>query len=448
MRRPIFKPAKTEDIASFLFQTNPLVWLYAIAVIVITLYNLTPPFNTYDTPYYINAGEHLLNNGSPDCLRTPVYPLFSMFCRWIGGNSSMNAIVTVFQSLLFLVSIYSLYDTCRRVVKRPYLSFAITLYYILIPAAGWANEILTESFSVSLCVILAHWIICLIQKATWKLNIAIPILLTTMVLMRPNFIAFFAILPPLWGYQWWKTKEHSYLYALLFCLIPIGSYLGYCKAYEQQYGIFNSTASFACCRYYNLGPDDNSEWTSLTPQDAMESAFISKILTARESGDFSYGPLCDYITETNDIITVLNVLDRIESRREGDLLRQRIRLFTSSSFAFMMPWTYNHGGLSSLIHQCCHFIAFPVSFLYAVVLVSGIAILVVVIRKRRLPIIAAVLWASVATQVVGIAISGSDSFDRLLMPVLPMALVLVGIGVGALLPEPPMKGTQDCRSTI
>lgn len=420
-----------------LFQTNPLVWLYAIAIISVILYDLTPSFNTFDTPYFIMAGENLLNLVGFDCLRTPVYPLFVMFCRRIGGPEGMDWVITVFQSILFLVSVYSLYDTCKRVLKRSFLSFVITVYYIIIPAAGWANEILTESFSVSLCVVLTHWIICFVQKPNWRLNVAIPVLLSLMVLMRPNFIAFFAILPILWIYQWFKTRERGYLFALLFCLVPIGGYLGYCKAYEQQYGMFNSNCSVICCRYYNLNScaPENVRWDEFVPNDDKEELFVSRIVAARDSGNPTYGPVYDYIAETGDTITVLNVLDRMESSYKDELLRYRIRLVTTSSFDFMMPWMYRHGGLSSLIWQFCHFIALPVSLLYFVVVAFAIAMLVVFTRKKHIPVIAVTFWAIIAAQVVGISISGSDSFDRLLMPVLPMALVLLGIGVESMLSE-------------
>ena len=49
-----------------------IFWL--IAIVVLTLYNLTPALNSFDTEYYILAGQNFLD-GKIDCLRTPVYPL-------------------------------------------------------------------------------------------------------------------------------------------------------------------------------------------------------------------------------------------------------------------------------------------------------------------------------------------------------------------------------------
>lgn len=246
------------SVADYIRKHTALL-LISAAIFVITLYNLTPSFNTYDTSFYVLAGEKLLNGDGLNCLRTPVYPLFLQLCGWIGGDGGMNTVATFLQSLLFIFSVYVLYDTCRRVLKSNTLSFLITLYYILIPAAGWANEMLTESLGVSLFVILTHWIVCFIQRPSTRLNIAISLLLTVMVLMRPNFISFFVILPFLWGHQWFKTKEKVYVWALLMTTIPMGSYVGYCYAYQQQYGEF--TSSFATkCNVYFLW--DNNLWNT------------------------------------------------------------------------------------------------------------------------------------------------------------------------------------------
>ena len=404
--------------------------LAIFAICCVTLYNLTPSFNTYDTSYYICAGEKLLSGGGLDCLRTPVYPLFLQLCGYLGEHilnlpNGMNIFATIFQSMLFLISVYSLYDTCRRVLNWGVLSFLITLYYILIPAAGWANEMLTESPSVSLCVILTHWIICFVQKPSLILNIAIHVLLAIMTLLRPNFIAFFVILPTLYVYQWIKTKEKAYALALMLTILPIGCYAGYCYAYRQQYGLY--TSSFASkCNVYFLW--ENNLWNPNILEDTHEKK-ICLLIEKDNVKNGGYSGVYNYIDTTCDLASVAHACHVMSKQNRLLFIKNKVRLFTNSAFGFMMPWTYNHGGISSFIHQSCHLIALPVSFIYFITFAFAVAIIIFWIHRKVLPVIAALLWAIVATQVVGIALAGSDSFSRLLMPFLPMALVLTGMGV-------------------
>ena len=394
------------------------------AVVSVVVYDLTPAFNLFDVPFYILAGERLLHGGGLDCLRTPAYPLFLQLCGWLGN---MNAVATLLQSLLFVVSALALHDTCRRLTRHWLTPLAVTMFYVVAPAAGWANEMLTESLSVSLCVLLTNWVVRFLQRPSWLLAAVIALMATLMTLLRPNFVAFLVLLPALWAWQWAHTRERLYAAALLLCLLPIGGQVAYNYAFYRQFGVFASNISPMSRDYYPLLRSGG--WHPEAAAGQEERAFVAYMDDAIAQGNPTYKPLYDYVTSTHDAAAPGRVLQRMAAQHRHELLRYRVRLVCSSAHEFMMPLTFNHTGLSAMVHVAAHFIAFPVLFLYHTVLLFAMALLVRWVRKRRLPVAAAFMCASVAAQVVGIALAGRDSFSRLLMPVLPVALLLWAIAL-------------------
>ena len=140
-------------------------WFWIITIVILTLYNITPSIGGYDVPYYFLAGEHLWN-GELDCLRTPVYPLLlKVFSVCFGDKGGIVGII-ILQSVVYLISVASLKSITTQVIKNQKIQYAMMLLYVLCVAPGWCNEMLTESLSISGCVIITDLIVRYIKKST------------------------------------------------------------------------------------------------------------------------------------------------------------------------------------------------------------------------------------------------------------------------------------------
>lgn len=125
---------------------------WGVAVLALTLYNLTPSIEGFDIAYYISAGDNLLR-GRLDCLRTPTYPLILGLLKSLIGTRGMAIAVTILQSLAYLISVRCLLYLIRKTVKNNIVRWTTAYYYVLVLAPALCNELATESLSISGCMI-------------------------------------------------------------------------------------------------------------------------------------------------------------------------------------------------------------------------------------------------------------------------------------------------------
>lgn len=407
--------------------------VYSVAIIVLTLFNLTPALDSFDTAYYLLAGEKLWQ-GEIDCLRTPVYPLLLKICSLPWGERGMSVLVTILQSAVFLVSVWAFYDMLHRLVKREAIVFWCSLYYAVIPASGWANEMLTESLSISLMVILTRGLVCYLQAPNWKQALWINILLTTMVFLRPNFIAFFAIIPVviiLKSLNRHPAKDRcfraNYGAILLFLLIPVGSYLGYCKAYENKYGTFAPIM----CDTYNLQRGGGWDSECVTNPDAKLLC-----MDLDKDQDKSYASVYKVINTTHraDLLKEACLDMRAIHRRE--YISQKVRMISSGMGEGILPAVNTHSALSVLLFFGSKTMAMPVSFAYFLTIVGCIVLIIHTIKKRSIPVTATLLVSILLAQVAGITAAASDSLWRHFSILVPIMLAMIGMGVDKMFDSP------------
>jgi hypothetical protein len=403
--------------------SNPLFIIYLVAVVVLTAFNCTPALESFDTAFYLRAGEKLWH-GEMDCLRTPVYPLLLKVCSMPGDGRWLHLLMTLLQSGVYLLSVYFFYDLLRRLVHKEGIAFWVTLFYVLLPAAGWCNELLTESLSISLMIILTHQLVCFLQHPKWQCALWACLLLLVMVMLRPNFIAFFAILLVIWIWQWIATKEHIYALALAFLLIPMSGYWGYCKAFENKYGLFSASAATLSCDLYNLTRSETWDITCLT--DSNEIA-LCRALEAKQ--DPSYVTTFNMIESTHNTKTLASACKVMKEHHQKEYMEYKAEVFITSWNSQFMPAVNTHTTLSTLLFFLSGFIAIHLSLMYLFIFFLAMALICHICGQKKIPILIVLLWCIVAAQCVGIPLKGSDSYARLLMPAYPVFLCLLGWGL-------------------
>lgn len=395
-------------------------WFWIITIVILTLYNITPSIGGYDVPYYFLAGEHLWN-GELDCLRTPVYPLLlKLFSVCFGDKGGIVGII-ILQSVVYLISVASLKSITTQVIKNQKIQYAVMLLYVLCVAPGWCNEMLTESLSISGCVIITDLIARYIKKSTYSLSFAIALLSIILVFLRPSFIFLFAILPFLWIVLWIRKKQRLLQsISLILMLLCATSYFAYCKAYEKEYGVFTSSISFVCNDIYNLKRSGvwNIEKVS-NPQ--------TKQLFAQIENSINYEPTYREIDNNHKSLPALvEGCNEMMVGNEKILRKHQIKITATSFDKRFSAGVNTHTPLSAVLFASSLFWALPLSLFYSIVVISLLALMVYFLKKRSIPLIATVIILFTAAQCIGIVLYASEAHERLLLPVYPLFLILFG----------------------
>lgn len=400
---------------------NLLLW--GTAVIFLTLYNLTPSIDGFDTYYYLLAGDNFWN-GNIDCLRTPVFPLLLKLFNVCFGEKGGIFGVIIFQSIVYLLSVASLRNIARCVIKNSLIRNIVCLLYVVCVAPGWCNEMMTESLSISGCVIMTDLVCRYIKKPSCNLTIGIFLLTALLVFLRPSFIFLFAVLPVVWIVMWIRRNNRTMqVISLVLTLLCTTLYMGYCKAYEKEYGVFTSSISFVCNDIYNL--KRSNSWNLDKVSDPKAKEILNQI---DEQWCGNYDPIYKSVCSNNKNLQYIALgCNEMKQSSMTALLRHRLEI-TAASFDKRFNASVNtHTPLSALLFCSSLFLALPLSLFYSIVVIACVALMVYVVKKRRIPLIAITLILFTAAQCAGILLYASEAHERLLLPVYPLFLVLLGM---------------------
>lgn len=404
--------------------TSQKLFLWVISVFILTLYNLTPSIDGFDTPYYFLAGENVWN-GTIDCLRTPVYPfLLKLFNVCFGDKGGVIGII-ILQSIVYLVSVASLQNISRHIINNPLIRNTVCLLYVVCVAPGWCNELLTESLSISGCIIITDLICRYIRKPSWQFSIVIFFLTILLVFMRPSFIFIFAILSIVWTVLWIRKNNRTIqVISLSLTILCATMYLGYCKAYEKEYGVFTSSLSIIC-DLYNLKQSDTWDLEKVNNPQVREVLYK---IDKKWCGN--YCPIYDEVNSNHKNLQYIVLgCNEMKKGAEKNMLMLQLKIITESFNKRFNASVNTHTLLSAILFISSLFLALPLSLFYSIVVISCVALTIFILKKREIPLMATVLVLFTSAQCAGILLYASEAHERLLLPVYPIFLILLGIMV-------------------
>lgn len=394
---------------------------YLIATLCVVLYDLTPSINGFDGYYYIEAGRHFIN-GEMDCLRTPIYPLFIQLNQLLFDNYFRIGI-TIFQSVVFLLSVKSLENIIEYFVHNRWIKESVLLMYIVCVAPGWCNELATESFSISGCVILVDILLRYIHQPTTRKALLIFFISILLVFLRPTFLLFFAILPCTYICLLIIDRNRSiHMLSLFFVSLSILAWLGYCKIYENNFGKFRATSTFVCNDVYNLKRGNCWDVETVKTEAAKEVCISFDSIY-----DNNYGPIYQLAQYNPDKLALLELgCKEMKEAHKTELIKYRIAL-TVSSFDSRFDASVNtHSVLSSILFFFSLFFSLPLSLFYCVVFGSTLLLCYYILNKREIPLVHCLLVGIMFAQCMGVWLTACDSHNRILLPVYPLSLVYIG----------------------
>ena len=298
------------------------------------------------------------------------------------------------------------------------------LLYVLCVAPGWCNEMLTESLSISGCVIITDLIVRYINKSTFSLSFAIALSSIMLVFLRPSFIFLFAILPFVWIVLWIRKKQRLFQsISLILMLLCVTSYFAYCKAYEKEYGVFTSSISFVCNDIYNL--KRSGAWNIERVTNPQTKQMMREI-----EASVNYEPIYQAImNDHKSLSAIAKGCNKMKTGNEKQLREHQIKI-TAVSFDKRFSASVNTlTPISSALFASSLFLSLPLSLFYSIAVISLLALIIYFFQKKSIPLTATTIILFTAAQCFGIVLYASEAHERLLLPVYPLFLVLLGIAL-------------------
>ena len=214
-----------------------------------------------------------------------------------------------------------------------------------------------------------------------------------------------------------------HLLSLVLSILCFSTYLGYCKVYEKEYGIFTSSISFICNDIYNL--QRSAAWNTDKVSNTETRFFLDSI-----ANNVNYAPVYNAISTNHKMLPmIVQGCKEIKAGSEKALRRHQIEI-TAASFDKRFNASVNtHTPLSAILFTCSLFLTLPLSLFYGITIIACIALVVYFLRNRTIPLMATVIILFTAAQCSGILLYASEAHERLLLPVYPLSLVLLGVTI-------------------
>ena len=367
-----------------------------------------------DSESYLNAWQDSLALGLVDFTRTPSYPLILGFLKAIAGQHLFMLCVVV-QHLVFLLSVWYFRKIAAQILPSATIGRWLTLIYGLFPfITFWANKILTESFAISGSVFLFYHLIRFFYSPAWKHVLGSTIWLTFLIFLRPAFLYLLAVGLLAW-LMFWNRMPRMVVCGILGVLMILGLEYGYCKKYEERFGIFAPT-NVSTVNFTYLAFKDGL----MKPEYSDDPAFRSFIENYDGSEPISYCPF-----PTIEQYGLATVHHAIRASQHD----QTVRWIRNALYRFIEAAEIHFSDARSPIGMAsnCIKLLFNFGTLYLFLILYIVFLVQKTIQFRKfLPIATLLLLTSLGNLFTAI-IGAQGEWLRLIAPSLPLLLLMVGL---------------------
>ena len=384
----------------------------------------------YDTASYFAAADNILS-GSPDILRTPVYPLFLHICDKITSEYVKELSVGI-QITVFYISIYIFFRLLSNFTSNPVLTALGTILYgCMSPVIAFNFLMLTESFSVSGMIFFAYLLVLFLKE--WKIRYyaSCIILALFLSLLRPSSLFLFVVVV-IAGIPWLisiigkKRKEKKNIIPPVCLALCIAVLFGYMEMNKRCNGYFGLSYVSEINRFYDVVQADI--W-----QDNSDPDICYTIQSKLDEGE---SPLSAAIDTVSLYINLPEQRKQIMEFSKEAISSNRSRYYYYlAKKIFTMGYTNMEYNLTNdsyfLKDDADKKILWPgdlmdynINFLYLTILISFVGIIASAVKKK-------LLWPEliITLMIAGQAginiLAGPAEFHRLNVPAYPFALLLV-----------------------
>lgn len=390
--------------------------LFTIVIIVSICVAFSSKIIQYlDTQTYISAWLDNLSKGEIDDFRTPIYPIYLGIVMQLAPTH--NLLFTIIgQHVVFLISLIYLKKMISWFTNSHFIECCSVLIYALY-VINWNNYILTESFAISGVVFLLYNILQYYLAGRESSIVWATIWLAFLVFLRPAFLFLF----PACFFAWclfYKKYGKRVLLGILGVFIVGVLELGYCKKFEEKYGLF------------------------LPSKVSITNSFQIAILEGAVKPDYAENKTVkEYLIGLPDFYrkeakTLWNYNGQNPMPKELSFQEQAV-IVSKSRKEQPMKWVLScwHHFFDSLSMR------FPVEvgpFSIFLIYIPGTILLTIwlfiiyflfccfmIVTNKKIPVISAILWITSVGNYITIIIGAQAEWARLLSPSIPLLTLMI-----------------------
>lgn len=401
--------------------------VFAIAVSRFFWYGIQQPYVIYpDSTEYIAFDTSAVLQGSLEkaCGRAPLYGMFLDLLGWISGENYLDAAKFI-QLLFSLLSILVFAKLlCRLGVSTPWCQIVTFLYGTTPAIVGWDSTILTESLSISGSVLFLYLAVLYIQEHRSRYGILLLVLATALTFLRPQFLTYLALLGVFFVLKLFfpfdRFERRRVLGLLLLEVIFLGGILGYCKGFQKATGIFSLTTALPvqnmriCIDRGYYTEFDDTEMSAFIAQKFEEGKRPVEVFneTCAKYGYQRIGDEAKQYLSHHPWQNLRDTIDIIVDDLQTDFCGYALKSSNINSHATGLcfkVYSLQMGlfGFVTVAHVLC------------ASLLEGIAMVIVWIRRRKLPWIHMALFSISASTVFPTYFVTCAEYMRTMISVLP-----------------------------
>ena len=174
--------------------------------------------------------------------RTPLYPLIVRICLKIIGETYYLEVVSILQSIVSFIAVVYFYKICKLFsLSNIHSLILLYLYGLNTSIIGWDKAILTESFALSLLVIIFFYTFDFIKNCSVKSALITQGLVFVMTFERPSSIIYWLMINVFIAIFGLKNKIRKVKFANITFVLTSLVILIYMSVLERQLGVFSLT---------------------------------------------------------------------------------------------------------------------------------------------------------------------------------------------------------------
>lgn len=246
------KPSSSNDFSRGLY--GRLYLIAALELLLICLWSLATKACPNDSESYFSAFQVIVG-GSPDHLRTPLYPLVAGGLRALLGVTGGCVVLYLIQSAVFIASIRWFGTLCSALVPDSSVGRIVLIIYALYPGPlTLCGVVLTDAFALSASVGLLLLLYRALALSSWRYAAWTALLMSAMLMLRPAFL----YVPLAAGLFWivvaalHRTRPAVWLTGLASATMALGVLAFYCVAMKATYGITGPSSVSGANNYFTV----------------------------------------------------------------------------------------------------------------------------------------------------------------------------------------------------
>ena len=391
------------------------------------------PQSHWDTPSYLRAWT-VIKTGHLDVYRTPLYPAIIGFAHDILPNV-YEYVVIILQHAVFIFSSLFFFKIAIRFCgyKNGYF---LSIVYVVFPFFFiWGNKLYTESFAISLSVMIIYFMLDLFDcqfKDIWKMiksALVLNTLLILMLMLRPSGIFFVGVILIAFLFSLLRRKFIVSLLFLSTILIGGLAQISYVKQINKDFGLHTPTFITTINRYI-VGRYVGVIKSDGIADPSLKSDIEKFIAKNGESVDFMY---------TYRIANEMNALEakydmeELEHFVDGQYNARPVRnilavLHHNTHYSMRFPifesnYLFSYFPASFILMAVSYFTT--LGFLYLLLIAVAMKLLWEFFVKKDKPYESIILLVAVFLNIVISLVGAQNEWSRLFLPVMPMAIILI-----------------------